>query len=493
MNLMTKKQFEFFDLADNLYIECTNKYRELIKNKNQISNDIYENELRLICSQMGLVCEYYLKGLIFPYLKISIPPEKAEFKNIIDSLTEDEVYKILIGDDEILRNISNRYQIRLKDLKFLQDYSIKSCGHNLITLIDKFSANEYIDIPEELKTLLFKEMKSYYFSYFGYKDNLEVNATDNDLINSINIGNISDSFVKGRYGHLDGYNVDPIKLIKLMHALRSCCEKITNSISITNGTGLKGTTNATDITMIHPDKNSKVYIVDKDGKVKRVYKFIPSISFFEEIQDLATKKIADELNYYNYFDKKLLESRNVESDEKFESHDDWTLVPDYGIEEMKKIYFGHNSFKSEYYTPNDLILLHRTLIIDKDEPCIIFLTENGQLVSYSQNLDNKIRKNSSETTLSNSKIIEQFEQQEHSKDEIILEFVDLKQQKKMMLESLLSIVNSKINIDNYMNSKIANKNYIDYLRKTKRLKNERKKLLKNYKLINKEIQKGRKK
>jgi len=496
MDLMNKKQFEFFDLADDLYIECTKKYRNLVKIKDQISHDIYEIELRLICSQMGLVCEYYLKGLMFPYLKIKIPSEKEEYKNIINSLTEDEIYRILIGDEDVLRNISNKYQIRLKDLKFLQDYSIKSCGHNLITLIDKFSVNEYIDIPEDLKELLFKEMKSYYFNYFGFKDNLEVNATNNELINSMTTGNISDSFVKGRYGHLDGYNADPLKLIKLMHSLRSCCEKNTNSISIVNGNGYKGTTDANDITMIHPDKNSKVYVIDKNGQVKRVYKFTSSNFFYKEIYSLTHKKIESELNYYKYFGENDEESTkhindliNNEQEIKY----DYTLVPDYGIEEMKRIYFEHDSLMGNYYSPTNLFSLYRTLTIDKNEPCTILLTENGNFVSYSQNFDNKIRKNSNETTLNNVKLIKQFEQQEHSKDEIILEFIDLNQERKYSAENLLTYLNEEIRDANFWYNVLPNKNYIDYLRKTKQLKKERKELLKKYKLINKEIEKGRKK
>ncbi len=67
MSIYNEKQDEFFDLADNLYIECINNYSNLLEYKSDIDMQTFSNKMRFICSQMGLACEYYLKGLIFPY------------------------------------------------------------------------------------------------------------------------------------------------------------------------------------------------------------------------------------------------------------------------------------------------------------------------------------------------------------------------------------------------------------------------------------------
>src|SRR5574344_410169 len=213
MNILNEKQLEFFDLADNLYIDCINKYRNLLNCKSEIDSKTFSNEMRFICSQMGLTCEYYLKGLVFPYLRIDIPEDKEEYRTLIESLSEEEIYKILIGDDDILRTLSQDNSIRLRDLKFLQQYSIKNSGHNLLNLINKFSETDYADIPNDLKEQLFVTIKSYYFNYFGFtEDYKRVNASDNDIVDAIDVSNISDAFAKGRYGHLDEFNLDYLKM-----------------------------------------------------------------------------------------------------------------------------------------------------------------------------------------------------------------------------------------------------------------------------------------
>ena len=494
MDILNKKQIEFFNLADNFYIECINKYRNLLKYKSNIDEKAFSNEMRFICSQMGLACEYYLKGLIFPFLRINIPKEKEEYRGIIESLSDEEAYRILIGNDEVLRQLSNSKGIKLSELRFLQQYSIKSSGHNLLALIDKFSDKDYADIPSDLKKQLFETIKAYYFNYFDFT-NTQVEATDEDIIKAIDESNISDVYVRGRYGHLDEYNLDYLKMIKLMHAIRSCCEKSNNAFSIVNGNGPYGTENATDITMIFPDENTKIYIIDENYNVVRVYKYMDYGEFLRELHDVAFEKVAKETDYFQYYSRdEYKKIQDVASSTEKSPYDSLTLVPVYGIKEMKRVTIDHDSVSKEFYSASMLLPLHRKLYIDKDKKQTIFVTSGNTIVSYTQNTDNRIRKDSPKVTKEKTKIIEEFDKKEHSMDEVVEEFIDLKdeiaRQEETILYSLsyrIRTINSELEQERLLRDPL----YIDYLRKTKQLKEERRKLLKEYKRISKNLKEGR--
>ena len=512
MDIYHQKQHEFFELADNLYIDCINKYRNLLQCISEIESKTFENEMRFICSQMGLACEYYLKGLIFPYLKIKIPEDKEIYRELIESLNEFDIYKILIGDDEILRQLSNSKGIRLKDLKFLQQYSIKSCGHDLLSLIDNLSSKEYADIPKELQALLFDKIKSYYYNYFGFTDDYkEINANENDVKTAINTSNIADAFVKGRYGHLDGYDLDYLKMIKLMHAIRSCCERSSGAFSIVNGRGLNGDQDATDITMVFPDPNSKIYVLDENGNVVRVYKYMKYSQFLDELYDLVFEKIAKKTNYYNFFskvfrdnNKKTINTINeldLNTDPRFKDWDyyDLTLVPDYGISEMKRVFINHDMLDGKYYRPSDLIASNHRIFIDKDKKQTILLFEDNIPVSYTQFLDNKFRKNSHDKTANYVKLVETFEQNYNSRDEVMSEFVNINDVMERQIKNILLGIDFDIENNEKMVmilngfSTIKRSEYVSYLRKNKMLKKERKKLLNEYKKAKSNLKEGKKK
>lgn len=412
MNLMKQKQRDFFDLADDLYIECINGYRNLVNIKNSLDIVEFNNKMRLVCSMMGLACEYYLKGLLFMFLRIPSDVQSIEIANIINKLSENEKYNILIGDDTILAELSHKYNIKLKELKVLQNYSIKNCGHNLESIIKKFDSDYYMNVDLETKNELFSCIKSYYFNYFGISDDeLSVDASNDEIINLIKSSNISNAFVKGRYGHLDNYNLDYLKLIKLMHAIRKCAVSCTGGTSIVTGNGLNGTDDASSIQMIYPDINSKIFVINKDFAISRVYSWMNMNDFYNKTLSLAFDKegipIPEELEK----DNQILDNSEVK----------YSATPEYGIEEMKKVLFRHHRTEFDNYSPSSLFDLNQKIYIDKDSQQTICLMENGETISYTLYTDNKFYKNSKDKTSFFKTIIDRYEEQ-ISFDEVVSEF-----------------------------------------------------------------------
>ena len=341
MNKYIEKQRQFYDLADSYYSETMNDFMIL----DMYSDDIDEKEFRFykmrLATKMGLACEYYLKGMLFPLLDVKSPDENnRELIDIINSLGEEDKYKICVGEcGEIINRLSMDYGKKKNELKFLNTNTLKTNQHNIIDLVnqvvnnarsvcdkildsknnnmDEESLNKLLAIDKirNLKTSIFSFVRMYstlpgYISPFcKHRLNYDwlVNwdaVKEDDLIRSKYLfedpvlevfsekANINNSFVKARYAHLDDdYDLDCFLLSKIMDIIKDASSY--NSVFLE--------TNILDkksgfLKRIYPDINSKIYIIS--GKdVVRSYKVESKVDFVnhlinDNIANLSKEDIA---------------------------------------------------------------------------------------------------------------------------------------------------------------------------------------------------------
>ena len=149
-------------------IECGNKLLEKIypmlleynDNFDKLSNFEKETYNTILGSQFALVCEYYLKGLFIPNIKVVIP---EELKTKIDKLTEEQELMIIVSDDEKIRKDPLLSKLDRKELRLLLSInSLKSFGHSLISLLgtETFDDNKRVVLPNNIRKYILNEMKS---------------------------------------------------------------------------------------------------------------------------------------------------------------------------------------------------------------------------------------------------------------------------------------------------------------------------------------------
>ncbi len=508
MSIMLKKQREFFDLADNLYADCVSNYRNLIQYKSQIGSEDLVNELRQTCSLMGLACEYYLKGILITFLKIPTIIENQKLQDIVTELSEEEKYDILIGDEAIFKKLSALHNIKIKELRELQKYSLKSCGHNLknmLAIFDMESSEDYfVEIPKKLKEEMYQSIKSYYYFYF-YDENGKLSEISNsDIMDIITAGNIEDSFVKCRYGHLDLFTLDEFKLVRLMHSLRDCVVKHTNAYTVSNESKNPNTPSDFSNKMIYPDQNSKFYIFDSEGKISRVYALKKISDFFTQSYDFVYNQIHRELNLPDVL-KNDDKSDSIIEDKVLENK--IAIVPEYGIDEIERVAKEHNPFYG--FAPGVNVSGNEKIVyLAKNERQTICFYENGILSSYIECADGKLRKNNPENIRVLSEKIGNYEKENHILENIAFELVDYNYFKKSVLAQYKITCAKAIEmheifdetfyqyhtelIKTYIKSLSQKDMFLSSVKAIIDRKIKRKKLLKAYKIILKEeeIKKG---
>ena len=300
MDKRTEKGIECIEMGDKLYSICRIKYLEFQKDKIYMASEEIDNLKRLLGSQLGLVCEYYLKGLLLPYLKFSIPEDANELKIIVKNLTPEQEYNLIIGNNTntIVDELSKKYNKPFKKMKKiinpLLGQSLKKIGgngHDLSSFIGTILLTTFREskLPTSVRKEIYKGMESYFSSLENPKNEEEwkkllkdffiikgdelngINEHEIKFEQTIEKDDISNAFFSGRYGHLDDYIPNLDALYCLAKGIRNSIKKqYCTAINITDGI-LDGYTSSESIRYIFPDENSKLYIFDGGKTLTRVY------------------------------------------------------------------------------------------------------------------------------------------------------------------------------------------------------------------------------
>lgn len=349
--------------ADKLLSIFRKKYIELQEDKKDMSAEELKDNERLLGSQFGLICEYYLKGLLLPCIKFVVPTDAPELQVVVDNLTPEQEYKLLIGNNDIKNELSRNYNIPAKKINKLIEQSIKKFGgngHDLSYFIGTqfMQENREIKIPLEVRKEIYQGMKSYFLDKLTpnsyeewrnfFKDYFE-NDHEVEFEDTITDSSVSDAFFSGRYGHLENYVPNLDALYHLAYSIRNSIKKqYPNAISITDGI-FDGYNNSHGVRYIFPDENSKIYVFDDKNKLTRVYTL-------ENADDFISKQYGLTLDDGNYEYAKEL-----------------SICPEYGIETIRKI--------SEY-KPDVSMDPTSLLRVKKDAESMIICHIGGQQKGY---------------------------------------------------------------------------------------------------------------
>lgn len=351
MDIYKEKSREFFDLAD--YLFSTIPETPIYSNKaDLLCTGIKDyNNIRTINSSLyGLICEYYLKGMLLPLLDIVYPVGK-EYEvliPILNTLSEEDKYNLLIGNNkEIINNLSMKYGIKKSLLSFLKENNITTGQHNISKIINQIRSNSSRIIEEigerlnilnektvlsseeeeeniylldrlnkldkiEAMPLLFSKYIKEYIRNNSEDDELE-NPSFDEILRIFEKTNINNVFPEARYGHLnEKYTVNSKLLLGIMNSLHRISKLYDPCIFISNDNYIK---------RIYPDIATKLYIMEED-KIKMVYKYQTPSSFINELIEDYKGQIGDD------------EKRALKICEKVTTYLNLTCVPEYGIEHI---------------------------------------------------------------------------------------------------------------------------------------------------------------
>lgn len=281
-------------------IECGNKLLEKIypmlleynDNFDKLSNFEKETYNTILGSQFALVCEYYLKGLFIPNIKVVIP---EELKTKIDKLTEEQELMIIVSDDEKIRKDTLLSKLDRKELRLLLSInSLKSFGHSLISLLgtETLDDNKRVVLPNNIRKYILGEMKrrlynptaktfedrqkfrNYINTPIKYaSEGGRLDFGDKIVEENLSLPSTSDAFPRGRYGIFDGFISDVDYLSNLAFSIRNNIKhQFSNLIEIFRSK------NDSFGKFIYPDKETKIIIKDTDGE-QIEYELVHSIFF----------------------------------------------------------------------------------------------------------------------------------------------------------------------------------------------------------------------
>ena len=451
MNIYKEKQKEFFYLADSYYSDSIDDYYTLRRDyRIKDDGDVYLYKM-IIATKMGLACEYYLKGILLPLLRIRIPEDvkTEELENIISSLTEEEKYNIINENiKEIINNISSKTGIKKSKLQFLKENTLRTNQHNIVDIINQIDENvellykenekDYYDnkITDEEYDALYKmidmssSLKSRLVSFLRYRthvyrrDNklLNLHNFDNELeeirklkikknneninldeeINNLfkivesilNEANIYSPFSEARYGTLEkDYDLD----LRMLH---ECMDEIKNNTYFDNCLLLELKSNK-NIKRIYPDLNSSIYIL-KGKEVERVYNTRKFDGFVDEL-----------INNNKLNSKQIINIKKYNEQDNF-YYDYLGCIQEYGIED-------YDLEKSPYKFIFGLgeTSIFNNLIIGPDE--IICYFENGQFKACYNHLDKRIFKGTYEASKEGLDIIKQYENNKNNDKKYLID------------------------------------------------------------------------
>ncbi len=220
-----ENSMKFIEMADELFCVLEKEYNLFKQKEKYLSKNEIEKRKRNLGSIYGLVCENYLKGLILSSHGIEVSQitditqeEKEKIKEVLNNISEEEEYKLLIGDSNTLKDLTQRFQLtkKVKDTLFKQ--SLKKIGGNghhlgaffeymsddiknavLMQMVDYYSAIE--------KPVSKEEWREFLRGFFRISTNNldEFNNNKEKLKQTIGDSEVSEAFFKGRYGHVEQY------------------------------------------------------------------------------------------------------------------------------------------------------------------------------------------------------------------------------------------------------------------------------------------------
>lgn len=376
--IMTEKRknsIKCIEMGDQLFDTLRKEYIALKNNEKFLSFDEIAKQRRILGSQYGLICEYYLKGLLLDCYKVDISTiqeltqeEKEKIEEVFNNINEEEEYNLLIGNSNTLNELVRRFQLTKKVKNVISQQSLKKFGGNGHHLGAFFE-----HLPANVKHEIFMHMEKYYSSiknpvskeeweaflsgFLRIKDKNyeEFDKNKEELNQIIGDSNVSDAFFNGRYGHFENYIPNLDALHYLSYGIRESVKKqFPNAISLTDGIK-DGYTDSNNIRYIYPDLESKIYVFDGGKNLSRVYKLM---------------KYEDFMIMYGGIDK----PRNNEVG--------YTICPEFGIEKMKKMSLNSLGEKVIY---NSLTPKYKTLHVSQDETSIIVCTINDKETAYAYN------------------------------------------------------------------------------------------------------------
>lgn len=292
-----EKGIEAIEYADSLFNSILKKYNDYSRKKNEMSEKDSKLENNVIATQLGLICEIYLKGLLLPHLKVSIP---EELKSKVSALSEEEEYMFLISNDQQIEQWNKRRNLNKKELKMLQQSSIKYFGHSLFSLIgSKFESTDQAKKPniyldKNVRESIILGMKEFFISkddidsfekYLKTYQKMAESLDDmpygktkyDELIEKqIEDPTVGDAFIRSRYATFDEYVADTDFLVRFAMAIRNAIEYEFNTVIDIKE---KSESNEQQIgRLIFPDSGSHIYIDDNDdGIIDRIYELEPKL------------------------------------------------------------------------------------------------------------------------------------------------------------------------------------------------------------------------
>lgn len=362
------------EMGDQLLGTLRKKYTEFKNNEKFLEIDELAKQRRILGTQYGLICEYYLKGLILNYHKINVSTmkeltqeEKEKIEEVLNNINEEEEYNLLIGDIKTLNELVSRFQLTKKIKNVISQQSFKKIGGNGHRLGAFFEL-----LPTNVKQKIFMNMEGYYSSIkkpiskdewraflsgFLKTENKNYEQFDENkekLNQIINNSKVSDAFFNGRYGHFENYIPNLDALYYLSYSIRETVkEQFINAVSLTDGIA-NGYIDSNSIRYIYPDLESKIYVFDGGKNLSRVYKIMKHEDF--------------------------LKKHGIEK--PVGKEEDYTIYPEFGIEKMKKMSLNSEGKKTIY---NNFTPLHKTLHVSPNETTIIVCTVNNKEIIYVYN------------------------------------------------------------------------------------------------------------
>lgn len=288
--------------ASTKSIDCGNKILEMIyprflefeQNYERLSKSEQETYNAVLGSQFALICEYYLKGLLIPGMKVTIP---EELKDRITSLSEEQELMIIVSDEEKIKADPILGKLDKKQLRLLlSTNSLKSLKHSLICLLGTktLENNKEIHLSNFMRRRIIDSIKSklydadaktlkerYAFRVYiatpiqgtHRKDRLDYG--DKIIEEEVSKASVSDAFPRGRYGIFDGFvsNVNWISSLAI-----SIREQIKHQYP--NMIEILKSKNEQFGKFIYPDEETFISIEDARGE-KTEYEMVPAISLID--------------------------------------------------------------------------------------------------------------------------------------------------------------------------------------------------------------------
>lgn len=375
---MSKKQknsIKCIEMGDQLFGILRKKYLELKNNEKFLSSDEIEKQRRILGAQYGLICEYYLKGLLLDSYKIDVStiPEftqedREKIKEVLNNITEEEEYNLLIGNSETLNELVQKFQLTKKAKNVLSQQALRKFGgngHHLGAFFEQLPTNVKNEIFMKMegyysiikKPVSKEEWKAFLSGFFRLKNanHEEVENNKKEVNELIGDSKVSDAFINGRYGHFENYIPNLEALYYLSHGIRESVKKqFINAISLTDGIG-NGYRDSNNIRYIFPDTESKIYVFDSGKHLSRVYNIMKHEDFIEMYSGINPLK-DDNIGY--------------------------TICPEFGIKKMKEMSLNTSG---EKIILNNFTPYYKTLHVSPSETSIIVCTVNGKETAYAYN------------------------------------------------------------------------------------------------------------